>query len=724
MPAKHHSSSPSSRSPRTPSGAPRGRPAAAGRAPSAPAPSAPATPAAPAPPETSVGRIPVLDVRPLVRQGRRPAKAVVGESFEVTATVFREGHDAVAANVVLRDPEGRPGPFTPMRELAPGTDRWGATVTPAATGLWTYAVEAWGDPVTTWRHHAQIKIPAGMDTEVVLEEGARLHERAAEQAPGSGDREVLRAAVDALRDTERPAPARLAAALTPEVDAVLARHPLRELVTSSEPLPLLVERERALYGSWYEFFPRSEGTPKQPHGTFDTAARRLPAIAAMGFDVVYLPPIHPIGTTFRKGPNNTLDAGPDDVGVPWAIGSPEGGHDAVHPQLGTLEDFTRFVARARDLGMEVALDFALQCSPDHPWVHKHPEWFHHRPDGSIAYAENPPKKYQDIYPIAFDADLDGLVTETCRILRHWMDTGVRIFRVDNPHTKPVVFWERVIGEINRTDPDVVFLAEAFTRPAMMHTLAQIGFQQSYTYFTWRTTKQELTEYLTELSGEAASYMRPNFFANTPDILPAHLQHGGRPAFEVRAVLAATLSPTWGIYSGYELCENTPLREGGEEYLDSEKYQLKPRDWDAAAREGRTIAPLITRLNTIRRENPALRQLRDLHFHQADKDEIIAYSKRRDGNTVLVVANLDTRHTQEATVSLDMPQLGLDWHESVPVRDELTGETYQWGSANYVRLGPGGAHVLVVGGRSEDGPSGTHSTVLRPSTPQIGGSSAT
>ncbi|MCI3151929.1 alpha-1,4-glucan--maltose-1-phosphate maltosyltransferase [Streptomyces sp. GB4-14] len=723
MPAKHHSSSPSpsgaKASARTDAAPPRGRPPRTG-----PAPSATGTPAPPAPPGTSVGRIPVLDVRPLVRQGRRPAKAVPGEAFEVTATVFREGHDAVAANVVLKDPQGRPGPFTPMRELAPGTDRWGATVTPTATGLWTYAVEAWGDPVTTWRHHAQIKVPAGIDTEVVLEEGARLHERAAEQVPGADDREVLRAAVDGLRDTQRPAAARLAAALTPEVDAVLARHPLRELVTSSEPLPLLVERERALFGSWYEFFPRSEGTPEQPHGTFDTAARRLPAIAAMGFDVVYLPPIHPIGTTFRKGPNNTLDAGPDDVGVPWAIGSPEGGHDAVHPRLGTLEDFTRFVARARDLGMEVALDFALQCSPDHPWVHKHPEWFHHRPDGSIAYAENPPKKYQDIYPVAFDADMDGLVTETCRILRHWMDAGVRIFRVDNPHTKPVVFWERVIADINGTDPDVIFLAEAFTRPAMMHTLAQIGFQQSYTYFTWRNTKQELTEYLTELSGEAASYMRPNFFANTPDILHAYLQHGGRPAFEVRAVLAATLSPAWGIYSGYELCENTPLREGSEEYLDSEKYQLKPRDWEAAAREGRTIAPLITRLNTVRRENPALRQLRDLHFHQADKEEVIAYSKRRDGNTVLVVANLDTRHTQEATVSLDMPQLGLDWHESVPVRDELTGETYQWGSANYVRLGPGGAHVLVVGGRPGDGPSGTHSAVLRPSTPQIGGSSAT
>ncbi|MEW1604223.1 maltotransferase domain-containing protein, partial [Streptomyces sp. NPDC093808] len=335
MPATHHSSSPS------PSGTPV-RPAESGPPPPAATPRpAAGSPAPPAPPETSVGRIPVLDVRPLVRQGRRPAKAVVGESFEVTATVFREGHDAVAANVVLKDPQGRPGPFTPMRELAPGTDRWGATVTPTGTGLWTYAVEAWGDPVTTWRHHARIKVPAGIDTEVVLEEGARLHERAAEGVPGPEDREVLRAAVEALRDTERPAATRLAAALTPEVDAVLARHPLRELVTSSDPMPLLVERERALYGSWYEFFPRSEGTPEQPHGTFDTAARRLPAIAAMGFDVVYLPPIHPIGTTFRKGPNNTLDAGPDDVGVPWAIGSPEGGHDAVHPRLGTLEDFTR-----------------------------------------------------------------------------------------------------------------------------------------------------------------------------------------------------------------------------------------------------------------------------------------------------------------------------------------------------------------------------------------------
>ncbi|MFJ5774157.1 maltotransferase domain-containing protein [Streptomyces sp. NPDC093094] len=657
----------------------------------------------------TIGRIPVRDVHPAVEGGRRPAKAVEGETFQVTATVFREGHDAVAAQVVLTDPDGKAGPFTPMRELAPGTDRWGADVTPHAPGRWSYHVEAWSDPVATWRHAAQIKIPAGIDTGLVLEEGGDLHERAAAGVPRGAGRTTLLEAAAVLRDDSLPVTARLAAALTPEVDAVLARHPLRELVTASEAMPLLVERERALYGSWYEFFPRSEGTPEQPHGTFRTAARRLPAIAAMGFDVVYLPPIHPIGTAHRKGRNNTLDALPGDVGVPWAIGSPEGGHDAVHPALGTVEDFAAFVEQARELGMEIALDFALQCSPDHPWVAKHPEWFHHRPDGSIAHAENPPKKYQDIHPVAFDADMDGLVTETLRILRHWMAVGVRIFRVDNPHTKPVVFWERVIADINRTDPDVIFLAEAFTRPAMMAALAQTGFQQSYTYFTWRNTKAELTEYLTELTGEAAAWMRPNLFVNTPDILHAYLQHGGRPAFEVRAVLAATLSPAWGVYSGYELCENTPLREGSEEYLDSEKYQLRPRDWDTAEAEGRTLTPLITRLNRIRRDNPALRQLRNLHFHATDNDSVIAYSKRSDSNTVIVVANLDPHHTQEATISLEMLHLGLDRNASISAHDELTGETYHWGSSAYVRLEPGRspAHVLHV----------------RPSTPHHGGSSA-
>ncbi|POX38660.1 alpha-1,4-glucan--maltose-1-phosphate maltosyltransferase [Streptomyces sp. Ru73] len=660
-----------------------------------------------------IGRIPVLDVRPQIDCGRRPAKAVTGETFEVSATVFREGHDAVAANVVLRDPSGRSGPWTPMRELAPGTDRWGATVTPDAEGRWTYTVEAWSDPVTTWRRAAQVKIPAGQDTGLVLAEGASLHERAAAGVPKNAGRESILRVADTLRDESLPAATRLAAALTPEVMDILGRHPLRELVSASRPMPLLVERRRALYGSWYEMFPRSEGAYEAPDGTmvsgtFRTAAERLPEIAAMGFDVVYLPPVHPIGTTHRKGPNNALSAGPHDVGSPWAIGSAEGGHDALHPDLGTFEDFAHFVQTARDLRMEVALDFALQCSPDHPWLDKHPEWFHHRPDGTIAYAENPPKKYQDIHPIAFDADFRGLVKETERLLRFWMDKGIRIFRVDNPHTKPVVFWEKVIADINRTDPDVIFLAEAFTRPAMMRTLAQVGFQQSYTYFTWRNSKHELTEYLTELSRESASYMRPNLFVNTPDILHAYLQHGGRAAFEVRAVLAATLSPTWGVYAGFELCEGTPVREGSEEYLDSEKYQLRPRDWQTAGREGRSIAPLITALNRLRRRHPALQQLRDLHFHHVDNDAILAYSKREGADVVITVVNLDPHHTHEATVSLDMPELGLDRHESVPVRDELTGETYHWGRDNYVRLEPGRAMAPA------------HVLSLRPSSP-IGGS---
>ncbi|MFG2989836.1 maltotransferase domain-containing protein [Streptomyces sp. NPDC048257] len=663
-----------------------------------------------------IGRIPVLDVRPAVDCGARPAKAVVDEVFEISATVFREGHDAVAAHLVLRDPRGRLRAPVPLRELAPGTDRWGARISAEVEGRWTYTVEAWSDPVATWRAHAAIKIPAGIDTGLMLLEGAELYERAGARIPKRDGREAVLSAAEIMRDEDRPAAERYEAALDPAVDAAFARRPYRELVTASKPLPLLVERKRALFGSWYEMFPRSEGAVLEPgeapvSGTFRTAAERLPAIAAMGFDVVYLPPVHPIGSTYRKGPNNTLSAGSWDPGVPWAIGSTEGGHDAVHPELGTIEDFDAFVGRARELGMEIALDFALQCSPDHPWVEKHPEWFRHRADGTIAYAENPPKKYQDIYPIHFDTDMAGIVEETCRILRHWMDHGVRIFRVDNPHTKPVVFWQKVIADINKSDPDVIFLAEAFTRPAMMRALAAVGFQQSYTYFTWRNTKAELTEYLTELAATpSASVMRPNFFVNTPDILHEYLQHGGRPAFEVRAVLAATLSPAWGVYAGYELCENTPVREGSEEYLNSEKYELRPRDWAEADRTGATIAPLITSLNRLRRRNPALQQLRDIHFHSTDNEQVIAYSKHAGANSVLVVVNLDPHHTQEATVSLDMPVLGLDWHGSLAVRDELTGETYHWGRANYVRLEPGRtpAHVLAA---------------LRPSPP-TGGSPTT
>ncbi|GAA4683214.1 alpha-1,4-glucan--maltose-1-phosphate maltosyltransferase [Streptomyces chumphonensis] len=673
-----------------------------------------------------IGRIPVLDVQPLVECGRRPAKAVVGETFQVSATVFREGHDAVAANVVLRDPSGRGGPYTPMRELAPGTDRWGAEVTPDAEGRWTFVVEAWSDPVGTWLHHAGVKVPARVDVELTFAEGARLLERAAAEVPKSEGRAVVLDVVDALRNTALSDARRLAAAQHAELAEVLRRHPLRELVTASRSMPVQVERRRALVGSWYELFPRSEGAVVGPggepqrSGTLRTAAERLPAVAAMGFDVVYLPPIHPIGTSFRKGRNNSLEPGPLDVGSPWAIGSAEGGHDAIHPDLGTFADFAHFVETARDLRMEVALDFALQASPDHPWVTEHPEWFRTRADGTIAHAENPPKKYQDIYPIHFDNGLKayrGLVNETQRVLRFWMEQGVRIFRVDNPHTKPVRFWEKVITEINRTDPDVIFLAEAFTRPAMMRALAQIGFQQSYTYFTWRNDKRELTEYLTELSQETAAYMRPNLFVNTPDILHAYLQHGGRAAFEARAVLAATLSPTWGVYAGYELCEGTAVREGSEEYLDSEKYELRPRDWAAAEREGRSIAPLITTLNRLRRRHPALQQLRSLHFHRTDNDQIIAYSKRSIepyADSVLVVVNLDPYHTHEATVSLDVEKLGLTaaqerGAELFPVRDELTGETYHWGRDNYVRLEPG----------RPGAPAPAHVLSLRPSSPTGG-----
>jgi starch synthase (maltosyl-transferring) len=666
-----------------------------------------------------IGRIPILDVEPVVECGRRPAKAVAGETFEVSATVFREGHEMLGADVVLRGPDGRSQPRIRMHEVTPGTDRYRAEVTVTSTGLWRFHVEAWGDPFAHWYHDAGIKIPRGQDVELMLAEGALLFDRAARRVREPGQ-DMLAAIAARLRDAGIPPLDRFAAARDAEVKSIIDAYPLREHVTRSRKFPVIVARERALYGSWYEFFPRSEGAQIDPmgrrepiSGTLRTAARRLDAIAGMGFDVVYLPPIHPIGFTGRKGRNNTLETRPGDPGSPWAIGSAEGGHDAVHPDLGTLEDFDAFVARTRELGMEVALDLALQTSPDHPWVKEHPEWFTTRADGSIAYAENPPKKYQDIYPVNFDNDPEGSYAEVLRIVRHWMDHGVRIFRVDNPHTKPLWLWERLLAEICATDPDVLFLAEAFTRPAMMGTLAKIGFHQSYTYYTWRVSAAELEDYLQELSGPTAAYMRPNFFANTPDILHAYLQYGGPAAFKVRAVLAAMLSPTWGIYSGYELCENMPLRPGSEEYLDSEKYQYKPRDWEGAERSGRSIAPLVRQLNLIRRAHPALHRLRNLRFHYVDQPEFICFSKRliltetgqdagsaaagRGADTVLVVVNTDPHQPREATVWLDLHALGSDGGEELVVTDELTGESYQWGGANYVRLDPGRtpAHIFTV-----------------------------
>jgi len=645
-------------------------------------------------PTLLAGRIPVTDVWPVVESGRLPAKAVVGEQIAVRATVFREGHGSLGVEVALRDPSGRESARLRMRDLGTGVDIWGADVMPDSAGAWSFTIEAWDDPWGTWWHRASIKVPAGVDIEIELEEGARL----IESLPG-GDTGRLAEITRTVRDTEMPPEVRLAAAGDPDVLSVLGAHPLRAGVTVCGPWPLLVERRRALVGAWYEFFPRSEGAKGRPlkSGTFATAAKRLPAVAAMGFDVVYLPPIHPIGMTHRKGRNNTLEPKAGDPGSPWAIGSPAGGHDAIHPDLGSEADFAAFVDAARSLGMEIALDLALQASPDHPWVREHPEWFTARADGSIAYAENPPKKYQDIYPLNFDNDPEGLYAEVVRIVRHWIARGVDIFRVDNPHTKPLWVWQRLIAEINADHPDVIFLAEAFTRPPMMRALAEVGFQQSYTYFTWRNDKPGLEEYFTELAGPASAYMRPNAFVNTPDILHEYLQTGGPAAFAIRATLAATLSPTWGVYSGFELYEGVALREGSEEYLDTEKFEYRPRDWAAAEREGRTLAPYLTLLNDVRRRSAPLQDLRSLRFHRTEDPEVIAYSKRVGDEVVLVVCTLDPHRVRETTVWWDMPALGMDWHDRFIAHDQVTGQSFTWGQAAYVRFDPTAtvAHIVTL-----------------------------
>jgi starch synthase (maltosyl-transferring) len=649
-----------------------------------------------------------MDVKPLVDLGRQPAKATVGEPFPVSATIFREGHDQLGADVVLIGPDGVRRPPVRMAPDPHVPDRLAAWVTPDAEGAWTFEIQAWSDPLSTWEHDAGLKIPAGVDVELMFTEGRLLLERVAAGLESPSELKMVTGAIDAAADTGRPAGARLAALQDPELEDVLLANPLRELLTVEGPFRVYADRTRALYGSWYEFFPRSEGATMDPDthkvtsGNLRTAARRLDAVAEMGFDVIYLPPIHPIGEVNRKGPNNTLTPGPDDPGSPWAIGSREGGHDAIHPDLGTFDDFDAFVARAGELGLEVALDLALQCAPDHPWATKHPEWFTTRADGSIAYAENPPKKYQDIYPLNFDNDPKGLSREILRVVKLWMSHGVRIFRVDNPHTKPVAFWEWLLAEIRRTDPDVVFLAEAFTRPAMMRALGAIGFQQSYTYFTWRNARGEIEDYLRELAHETDHLMRPNFFVNTPDILHAYLQYGGPAAFKIRATLAATSSPSWGVYAGFELFEHVAVKPGSEEYLDSEKYQIRLRDWESAAAEGRTLAPYLKRLNEVRREHPALHLLRNIAIHSSDDDNLLVYSKQAalpDGQSdlVIVVINLDPHATRETMVHLDLPALGMDWHDSFLVHDEFTDQTWTWGQHNYVRLDPGHepAHVLTV-----------------------------
>ena len=659
-----------------------------------------------------IGRIPVVDVFPVAESGRFPAKAVVGEAFPVRATVFREGHDAVAATAVLLDPDGGVHQRVPMVDIAPGLDRYEARLQPDRTGLWSFRVEGWSDPYATWAHDAAIKVEAGIDVELMLAEGARLLARAAdrtgEDAMTEHGAQTLREAVAALKDTHRFPGERLAWALSPHVREALARQPLRDQVSASPQYPLVVDRPLALYGSWYELFPRSHGAvwddraQEWRSGTLRTAAEQIPRIAGMGFDVVYLTPVHPIGTTNRKGRNNSLGALPGDPGSPYAIGSEHGGHDAIEPTLGTFDDFDAFVARAREHGMEVALDIALQCSPDHPWVSEHPEWFTTRVDGSIAYAENPPKKYQDIYPLNFDNDPAGLYAEIRRVLQVWIDHGVTLFRVDNPHTKPLDFWQWLLADVAKDHPDVIFLSEAFTRPAMMQNLAKVGFHQSYTYFTWRQTKAELAEYLAEVSGDQGAWMRPAFWPTTHDILPPYLQGAGGQAWAVRAVLAAFGAPTWGIYSGFELLENVP-RPGADEQIDNEKYEFKPRDWSLAHHLG--LADLLGRLNQIRREHPALQQLRNLRLHPTSDDATLAFSRHLAAehsptgraSTVVVVVSLDPWNVREGVVDLDLAALGLPAHGPVAAHDVLRDEHYEWGPQVYVRIDPAErpAHVVVL-----------------------------
>lgn len=638
--------------------------------------------------------------------------SVVDEEFTITATVFREGHDAVNASVVLTDADGIEH-VRPMRCTNPGLMTWECPVRADRAGHWTFRVEGWSDPFATWEHDATIKVAAGVDVELMLEEGARLMERArdAVERPEIA-RTLLTTAALQLRDRTSTPAERLEAGLTAPVRAELTGTPLREMVSPSPDYPWRVERERALYGAWYEIFPRSEGcrydenTGRWTTGTLRTAAERLPAIARMGFDVVYLTPVHPIGSINRKGPNNTLDAGPEDPGSPYAIGSKAGGHDAIEPSLGTFADFDHFVAEAAKNNLEVALDIALQCAPDHPWVTEHPEWFTTRADGTIAFAENPPKKYQDIYPLNFDNDPAGIYAEMRRVIQVWIDHGVKIFRVDNPHTKPVEFWQWIIADVARSHPDVIWLAEAFTKPPMMKTLAKVGFQQSYTYYAWRNERWEIEEYCRELAGESAAYMRPSFWPTTHDILTPYMQYGGPTAWKLRAALAATLVPTYGIYAGYELLEAVP-RPGVEEQIDNEKYQFKDRHWrdyePGGPKAGQLwMADYLRTVNEIRRAHPALHWLRNLVFHSADDENVLVFSKRRvragSEDVVVVVANLDPHSTRETWIHLDLPALGFDPGSSFVAKDLITGASWQWGDHAFVRLGKDTEPIHVVSAR--------------------------
>ena len=637
----------------------------------------------------------IEDVRPRVDCGRRAAKAVVGEPVPVGARIFADGRRRLRARVRLRA-GGRPGgwPRAGVFPLVPGVDDWwGGQLVPTDLGAHSFRLEAWEDQFGTWRDDVVRRVGAGIDPTPELADGWALVRDAARRLGGEALAGLRRWAAEregAGGEVE------LQALLDEKLQSLLGELVWRPLVTSS-PLPLWVERQRALYGSWYELFARSQGSDGSRSGTLGATADRLPAIAALGFDVVYLTPIHPVGSTGRRGRNNSPVAGPGDPGSPWAIGSAAGGHTAVDPQLGTLDDFHALLARARELGLEVAMDYALQCSPDHPWVREHPGWFRRRPDGSIRPAENPPKRYDDIYPLDFSCpDWMGLWDACYAILDYWARQGVGIFRVDNPHTKPVRFWEFVVARLRREHPEVILLAEAFTAPAMLRELAKLGFSQSYTYFTWRQGKDELTAYVRELAEETADFLRPNFFVNTPDILTSQLQAGGPGAFRSRVLLAATLAASYGIYSGFEHLESAALEPGGEEYLDSEKYQFRPRPEPGDP----AMVALIARINQARRKHPALQQFRRIFFHWTDHPALLCYSKTTAdrGDRILVVVNLDPRGAHDSMVHLDLGQLGLGPDAEYRVLDLLDGSEYRWrGAHNYVRLDPERApgHLFTV-----------------------------
>lgn len=675
------------------------------------------------------GRIVVMDVTPSAEQGMFPARVELGEPFEVTAQVFIEGRTKVGATAVLRNPRGREMQRAAMTCANPGLDRWTVMLQAGEhsdlkpwdedyaavkrqLGEWTVTIEGWEDTYTSWLHDARIKVQVGDDVENALETGAEMLNRWAHTADAhlsARDRKHLEQAAERMSDKERPASARLAEADNPRIEALHKTHPLRDGISESRPQRFKVERPKSSFAAWYQFFPRSEGAYRAEDGTivqgnFKTALTGLDRAAEEGFDIVYLPPIFPIGVTNRKGRNNSLVAGPHDPGSPFGIGSELGGHDTVDPLLGTMDDFKAFVAHAHELGLEIALDFALQCSPDHPWVKQHPNWFRIKPDGTIAFAENPPKKYQDIYPIDFNADMPGIEREVERIMNLWIEAGVTIFRIDNPHTKPVRFWQDVIAAVTKKHPEVLFLAEAFTRPGMMRALSYVGFTQSHCYFPWRNTKEELAEYLLETNGNNGYYQHNTFWPTTPDILTAYVRDNGIAGHAVRAVLAAMGSPSWGIYNGYELIENRQ-RPGFEEQIDNEKYEIKVRDWKEADKYG--IAELLGSLNEIRRNHPATRSYHNLTVLPTSDPSILAFARHTpaeltgtgQADTLIVVVNLDGYNAHQSTVHIELPELGLPTDRAVTVRDELTGREFQWGWDNFVSLAPWAdvAHILSVQG---------------------------